>query len=53
MQLFLDCDGVLADFDTYVEPIVGEETNFAGVQRDVPGMWEKSTHTMTFTPSFP
>ena len=41
MQLFLDCDGVLADFDTYVEPIVGEETNFAGVQRDVPGMWEK------------
>jgi hypothetical protein len=38
---FLDCDGVLADFDTYVEPIVGEETNFAGVQRDVPGMWKK------------
>jgi hypothetical protein len=41
MQLFLDCDGVLADFDAYVEPIVGERANIAGVQRDIPGMWEK------------
>jgi hypothetical protein len=41
VQLFLDCDGVLADFDAYIEPLVGERTNIAGVQQDVPGMWEK------------
>jgi hypothetical protein len=42
MQLFLDCDGVLADFDTYVEPLLGERTKtVASVQHDVPGMWQK------------
>ena len=42
MQLFLDCDGVLADFDTYAESFLGERVKTAdGMQYDVPDMWQR------------
>jgi hypothetical protein len=52
-QLFLDCDGVLADFTTYATGIFGEPPDQAEVQHGDEGFWSRLKAHGSFYRSLP
>jgi hypothetical protein len=40
MQIFLDCDGVLADFDGYAQQLLGMNPRQYEAEKHTPHMWE-------------
>lgn len=52
-QLFLDCDGVLADFDTAAEQLFGQNSRLAEAELGTPQFWSRIRNSRNFYGKLP